>query len=445
MSELKDSPQFNPEKEPNHSITPAVEHASDKLMPSKMKEVLGEAKDYLKRNSLKIKEYFGQLSQEDFDQLLTFDFQEQIKDNMPIKGVFSPQEELTKIKSLPREQKREALSTFKENLARQREALATMRVFIERSIEFNHDVPREKLMGLIEKFGTQYGFDNRQRQGSEQIIDGYYKNRQKVLEIRQQFTDDYELVNQLTGVTLKGEKLDVQVGPMTIDIGVEGFNAGRIYEGSNEPVINFEDSGFTSQSSGKNPINYIVINQDKWIRKACSDLSTKRVRNHEYEHNKNKLFRDVFMYKHNRPISLCDYIDERDQEIKKAILEDYFDRDRKVALEKVKDEITSSLLDRTLPQLQYQLEDFFFKQNGSYDYLACLRNWEIFKDDPFYQETEQRMLVQEYKKTIQRAVDSYAELVNRGKYSNQVAVALLTDKPLDDWPKTIRRLLEQKK
>ena len=42
---------------------------------------------------------------------------------------------------------------------------------------------------------------------------------------------------------------------------------------------------------------------------------------------------------------------------------------------------------------------------------------------------------------IQKAVDSYAELINKGKYSTQEATALLTDKPLEDWPKTTRRLL----
>ena len=73
-----------------------------------------------------------------------------------------------------------------------------------------------------------------------------------------------------------------------------------------------------------------------------------------------------------------------------------------------------------------------------------MRNWEKFKDDPFYQEIAQRMLVQEYRAIVENAVNSYAELVNKGKYSTQEATAFLTDKPLADWPKTIRRLLEQK-
>jgi hypothetical protein len=222
MSGFETSPQFNPEDKPEQPTSPAIERNSNTATPSKMKEVLEGAREklsaYLKYKGLKVKEYFGQLNQEDFDQLLELDFQEQLKDTPPIEGVFSPEEELAKIKSLPREQKREALATFKEHLARQREGLAACRVFIERSIEFNHDIPRKKLIELVDKFGAQYGFDDRQRQISEQLIDGYYKNRQKVLEVRQQFTDDHELVKELTGINIeKTEELGVSVGPMTID------------------------------------------------------------------------------------------------------------------------------------------------------------------------------------------------------------------------------------
>ncbi|MBI2117475.1 hypothetical protein HYT95_01115, partial [Candidatus Peregrinibacteria bacterium] len=129
--------------------------------------------------------------------------------------------------------------------------------------------------------------------------------------------------------------------------------------------------------------------------------------------------------------------------IKKVILEDLFDARRTDALECVRDEITASLHDRDLPILQEQLKQFFFSGKGPYDYLGSLRNWELFRDDPLYQETAQRMLVQEYGTIIKNAVHSYAELVKKGKYVTQEATALLTDKPLADWPKTVRRLLEQ--
>jgi hypothetical protein len=54
------------------------------------------------------------------------------------------------------------------------------------------------------------------------------------------------------------------------------------------------------------------------------------------------------------------------------------------------------------------------------------------------------MLVQEYRTTIEKAVDALSRLMKKGEYSTQEAVALLTDKPLSDWSKTVNRLLEQK-
>jgi len=126
---------------------------------------------FLKYKSLKMKEYFGALNQKDFDQLLSFDSQEWLQNNPKIKGVFSPKDELIKIKNLPKEKRGEALTTFKGNLSQQREALAACRVFIERNIEFNHDIPKEKLLELIELFSNQYGFDNEQKEIIERLID----------------------------------------------------------------------------------------------------------------------------------------------------------------------------------------------------------------------------------------------------------------------------------
>lgn len=445
MKRPEGPPQFNPESESGQSPKRAVEHAINEPT-AKIKKVIEWTKGYLEYKKLKIKERFGHLSQKDFDHLLALDFKEQLKDTPPINGIFSPEEELAKIKKLPREHKEKALVEFKEKLARQREALAALRVFIERSIEFDHDVPKEKLMEQIEKFSSQYGFNSQQRQIAEKLIDRYYENRQKVLAIREKFPDNHELVKALTGVSLnRNDVIHVSVGPMTIDIAVNGFNSGRLYNKSGKPIIGFRYGGFSSQSIGKNPIFYIVINNDKWVGLARygGDLSGKRRRNHEYEHQKNTLFRTVFEHKR-APRALSDYRLEQDPKIKKIILKDFLSAHRAVALERAKDEITASLYDRNLTILQMQLDELFFSGKEAYDYLAYLRNWEKLKDDPFYQEMAQRMLVQEYKKIIRKAVDSYAKLVKKGQFSTQEVTALLTDKPLEKWPKTINRLFKQR-
>jgi hypothetical protein len=52
----------------------------------------------IRHRTLKVKEYFGKLNQEEFDELLSFDFSTHLKENPPIGDVFSSQEELAKLR-----------------------------------------------------------------------------------------------------------------------------------------------------------------------------------------------------------------------------------------------------------------------------------------------------------------------------------------------------------
>ena len=435
----------------NFENQPKVE--KEKKSPSKTGEIVSGVREKLsyiiRHRSLNVKEYFGRLDQEEFDEILSFDFRAHLQENHPIGETFSPQKELSKIRSLPRKEKRGAIDVFKQRLAIQRKAWGQCRRFIERSIDFNHDVPRDKLIDLVDQFGLPYGFTEEQRQIAGQLIDGYYENRKKALEVRQRYPGDIELIDKLIGVNLgKSENVHVAVGPMTIDIDVNSFNSGRLYERSEKPVIGFKSGGFASCSSGENPIYYTVTNQDRWTRwVGYLDPSGEKTRNHEHEHQKNKLFQAVFEHQLGEGKDnhlYLEYEEEQDLKVKKTILEDYFCSKRAEALEQAKDEITASLYDRSLPGLRLQLSGLFFKQDSPYDYLAYLRNFEPKKEDSLYQETSQKILVQEYGVTIKKAVKALSRLTKKRKYSTQEAIALLTDKSLSDWPKTIDRLLEQK-
>lgn len=404
--------------------------------------------NFLRQKFLRIKYFLkGKLTLNEFNELLEFDFKSQLKNAPPISGIFSPEKELAKIRNLPKEQKQEALKDYKEKLARQREGLAACSLFIERLILFNNDVPKEELIRWVERFSGSYGFDDRQKQIFVQAIDKYFEQRKKALDFRKKFPNDYDLVRELTGLNLTGrENIRVSVGPMTIDIEADAFTSGRLYERvTGKPVIDFYVLGFAGESKG---VYYIVLNKDtRLLRMAGTSLENTRW--HEYTHQKNKLFKIIF--ENQGPLSslnysmLIYYAVERDPQVKKTILEDFFYLHRKFALAHAKNEIISCLQDfrrKNLSNLRSQLEYIFFQQDNSpYDYLAYLRNINIFKNDQFYQETMQRMLVKEYREIIEKAVDSLIELVSKGKYSIKEAVALLIDKSLEDWPKTVKRLL----
>jgi len=445
MKSFEDQPQFNPENKRKQRTSPVIERDANTATPSKMKKVLEEVKEklsiYLKHKGLKIKEYLGQLNQEDFDKLLEFDFKEQLKDIPPIEGIFSPEEELAKIKSLPKKQKRKALATFKENLAQQSEALAVCRVFLERSIEFNHDVLREKLIELVEKFGAKYGFDSHQRQILEQLIDGYFENRRRVLNIRKEHTDNASLVSELSGLDFNGiAKFDVSIGPMSVDITTDGLNANRIYLKSMDVVAKLIHVGFAARSSHKKPIFYTVTNKSNIIEGRLLRGGTLI---HEHEHQKNRLFREIFDRQikiEEKNMLLYQYEAEKDSQSKRQLLEAFFRLKRQEGLQHAKDEVIAMKKDKA----PYGYGFFFEKDGSPYDYLAHVRDWKKKKNDTLWQEVAKKVLVDEYRKIFESAVSSFDRLEKEAGYTRDEIIALFADKSLPEWPKTATRMLEHK-
>ena len=400
---------------------------------------------FAKHKSLKVKEYSGELNQKEFDELLSLDFQEQLQDNPPIEGVFSPEAELARIRSLPKEQKREFLGKFKENFAKQKEALANCRVFIERCIEFDHDVPREKLVGLIEKFGKQYGFTDEQKQIAEQLIDGYYANRQRVVEIRKRYPDDAALVSELSGVDFDSTaEFDISIGPMSVDIITDGFNAHRLFPNPKYPSSELPYEGFMTKSKHEQPILYVIINKSKLRQGQQGQLRQEAVLSHEREHQKHRLFREIFDKQANKEeenLIFSQYESEQDPEIKQEFLESFFRLRRQEAFQHVKDEIIAMKKDKYF----YDHDLFSRRDKSPHDYLENTRDWEYKKDDSLWQETSKIVLVDDYRKIIESAISAFDNLVKQGRYTTEEVIAMLTDKSLPEWPKTAKRLLEHRR
>jgi len=189
-------------------------------------------------------------------------------------------------------------------------------------------------------------------------------------------------------------------------------------------------SGFASNSNHFFPYYYIVV---------ISDVYDQNVEIHEYEHLKNRLIGDFFEKQADSldsDLVCCMYDKESDPLVKQALVEDWFFGEREVALERAKDEIIAMKKDRC----QYSYGTVFFSQdNSSYDYLFCARNSGGY--DMVWQNTAQRMLVEEYKSVIKRALLAFDKLEKEGKYSREEVIALFTDKPLSRWPGEVRRLL----
>lgn len=391
----------------------------------------------------------------------------------PVKGVFSPGEELQEIWTLPTGQRKEAVVVFKDKLARQREAWALCRTAMEERIEKDPDLPREKAFGILRQFASHYGFAQPELRFASRFINNYFIARARTLKTRSKHPDDLDLIHHLTGIKFserEREALDVSVGPISIDIATNEINASRIYNKSSRVIPNSPYAGFASVSKTSPPIYYTVLNTDAWHKdKFLLGL----VLAHEHEHVKYNLFpkplqirtsvgqtpqqmpdRGVLGFLHKQVLGKVfnfekplegqlweRYTQEKDPDRQQILLEEYFKLKRLEALDRAKSEILA-MKKGVLTGSDY--ERFFAQDRSPYDYLAFLRDHPSKKSDPIWQETSQKILVNEYRKIIESADQAFDQLSNQGGYITEEIIAIFTDKSLSEWPKTAKRLLEQK-
>jgi len=207
----------------------------------------------------------------------------------PIEGVFSTSKEVQKLWKVPREQREEAIASFKDKLARQREAWALCRTSIEELINSNPDLSREIMVKVIGKFASQYGFSPDHVKVAESLVDDYLEMRRRAVNIREKYPNDIDLINHLTGLKFtESDKKDFKVtlGPMSIEISCSGFNAGRIYERSENPVEGFTTAGFAvyNRILSFKPPYFLVVNNDY---ASSAPVFHAGVAPHEREHLKN--------------------------------------------------------------------------------------------------------------------------------------------------------------
>ena len=209
----------------------------------------------------------------------------------PIEGVFNPDEEVKNLWSVPKEQRREAVSTFKDKLARQREAWALCRTSIEERIESNPGLPREEMVEIVREFASHYGFAESYIKVADSLLDDYLEMHRRMNEAREKYPDNIALIKRLTGIKFTksdAEDFTVLAGPMSIEISCSGFNAGRVYEKSKNPVVGFKFGGFASTSRDSKPVYYLVVNED--YSSNNPDYYTTIVP-HEREHQKNRILK----------------------------------------------------------------------------------------------------------------------------------------------------------
>lgn len=403
--------------------------------------------EYLRGWILKAKERVSGLSEEEIDQLLTIEFNEELWENPPMaEKRFSPEEELKRIKKLPKEERKEAVIYFKYNLEKQRKALASCRTFIERAIEFNNDVPKETLLRIAGRFSANYGFTGEQENIIEDIIRGYYGARRDALEMKEAMTDQ-GVAEMLVGVPVTEEDgVEVSVGPMNLEIGVREVAMQRFWKRSGGAIRNTPYGYANRATFGGRTVNYSVIAREEGPLGERDKFAA--TRKHEYEHHKNSLFRAVFGQPEivrESNLLFEEYKEETDPQLKRALLDDLLRFERDVALERARDELTAIYAEGGVKPDDFSrfAPSIFSDKKGNYDYLKEIREHKLPKPDPYYEVAVKNILEGEYMDAIRRAIEAIAELTKKEKCSPGEAIALLTDKPLMEWPKTVRRILDR--
>lgn len=382
--------------------------------------------------------------------ILDTEFNILLEELSPLEDTFSAEDELKKIRKLSGEKKKAALKIFKEKLFRQTEALAICRLFIERLLENEPDISKEKVRALIRKFIQNYGFNSKQVEIINSLLNKYYENRNKILEIKRKFADKRLVVYKLTGIMIgKEEPVEVSFGPMTIDIKVSGSTMQKMLAKAINPlIISYPLPGFLAQSGEPESIYFTVTNLDKiTMLRIYKDPEGKKTLKRWHEYIKSLIFSSVLELAE-LPIEPEGYLTEKDPEIKKIILENFFKSWQRWALEQVKSDILAYLMTEGndfLKKYKTWIKSFFFLTEFSpRDYLAKIRTEEKFRDDNLYQKMSKKILIDEYRKIIEQAVEALVRLINEGKYSIQEAGALLSYTLLERWPRTVERLLRWK-
>jgi hypothetical protein len=309
---------------------------------------------------------------------------------------------------------------------------------VEQAIDRNNNVSKNELLNITNQFIIKYGFDNMQIYIINKLIEKFFTRRRNVLRIRNRFNDNYELVQYLTGIQLNnGEIKKILVGPLSLDVFVTKKGMAKLENKSTSCI----DDGISCRTKGKEPINFNLICDYSFIQRIYNmDLTGNKTRRHEQEHQNNALLNEVL----NKPVykaNLLNYRTEKDLQKKEEFLKHFFYESRKTALDEVRNEIIAWLYSSSLGNWQKFTSSTFFGPGQMYDYLEDLRELESFKNDETYQKVCKEMMVVEYIEIIVKAVNSFVDLVKIGNYSVQEAIALLTDKQLNYWPKAVRRLL----
>lgn len=401
--------------------------------------------------------------------------------------IFDPEEELKKIRLLPKEEKPEALKLFKEKLNYQRKGLSSVQINIAEKIRENPDISRDELSKIVNSEAIKYGINKKQIKTTENILDEYFKRHQNIKELREEFSDDKDLFKELFGKEPEGE-IQITNDPVNFYIRCASLNDyafiySKGFLNQNEK-ISLKQKRWANKSGGasiyesltdksgpfaiensKIPKIFLWLSSPEFIKEAY-----KKVHDHEEQHIITELIREQ-----NQKSKDEDIIGNAKKRLDKALYAKnlFGDGVKNISLDLelkrflriirseiiepcASNEIFSLLKSHTLYEAKRilkknKLYDFFhtgmiaYYINGLKEKLLENSNSiEKIKTTNYLEKTINNVFIVEYYENIRKGINAIANLRDHG-YSDDKIIALLIHEPLNKWEKIVNRLIIIKK
>ncbi len=387
-----------------------------------------------------------------------------------IEGTFNPVEEIIKLRTVPKDQRPEAVKEFRSKLASQREGLGYCRIEAQKRIENNPNISREELIDIFNQFSEVYGFTEDQKKLAERIVDRFLQNRENIKRFSSETTGTKRTIQRLFDCDIKKSEeneFQISTNPYSIRISTSKKNVNRLYnrgmDAEDENVLGFAQvpSYINSKS---NPSVIVVCTESEYqdasveehevqhvqngiienalvtgsgsVSRLMSNIAEKRTLKEKFEH---KLVLGFFKFKKIADYPIWStYLTMKEGEDKDLLLEEYLVLRKNSALHRAKDELLA-MFSENQKRSSY---DVFFK-DGNYDYFKDIRGFGKYEGSKYLSMFE-KICEKDYQKVINSGIEAFNSLINFG-YSNEQAIAVLTGVSIENWPKVVGRLLIEKR
>ncbi|MEA3272162.1 MAG: hypothetical protein U9P90_00665 [Patescibacteria group bacterium] len=374
---------------------------------------------------------------------------------------FNPEEELKKVTKLTQEDtkglkpreitalKRERLNIYKEELMKQKEGIAELRLEIRKKIEKNPDASIEELMEEVDSRAKGLRLTEKQKEVFSDLMKSYTEKHEAIQRTRELFPKDRDLYKACIGMLPKGE-VEVVQGPMSFYFKCsdpEDFVEARVasLRSVNREISPERRTKLGSAQGVAIPFSEIPELKGLLIlENSTKSRDSEKTHAHEEQHVVYKLFEEKFLRE-----EIIDKVSSAKNATEaKKIMSPYLKFLREEILERrAKDEILAFYREGTD---HFRILATLTAEKGAYNFFEVYKK-QIKKmleslglDESQYGSLLDKIFVEEYKDILRKGIWAIMDLEEMGK-SREEVIELLIDEHFEHWPTVVRRLKEVKK